>query len=105
MYPQKYPSVSAGKAKKITFSCAFQPKVLPLRRKNIEIVMCNIVNQQTTRIKTQEGQTLARRVTTVRMPNGKYRHPVVYYDITPDVVRVSSAELLRLRVPVYEQLI
>ena len=27
------------------------------------------------------------------MPNGKFRHPVVYYDITPGVVRVSHSEL------------
>lgn len=67
--------------------------------------MCMIVNQQTTHIKTQDGVTLARRETTVRMPNGRYRHPVVYYDLTPTVVKVSRSELERLRVPGYKQLI
>ena len=67
--------------------------------------MCTIVNERTIHIKTQDGVTLARRETTVRMPNGKYRHPVVYYDLTPEVVPVSHTELETLRIPGYKQLI
>ena len=67
--------------------------------------MCNIVNRQTTQIKTAEGVLLTRRVTTVMMPNGKYRFPVDYFDPTPGPVRVSSSELDRLKVPGYQQLI
>ncbi len=88
-------------------------KAWRVRKKNVPLhkvisiisLMCTIVDQKTTHIKTQDGVTLARRVTTVRMPNGKFRHPVVYFDLTPDVVRVTRSELERLRVPGYKQLI
>lgn len=64
-----------------------------------------IISQKTTHVKTADGMTLARRVTTVRMPNGDYRYPVDYYDATPGAVRVSSSELESLKIPVYKQLI
>ena len=75
------------------------------QNKNNRLVMGVIVKQKTTHVRTNEGMTLARRVTTVRMPNGKYRYPVDYYDATPGAVRVSSSELENLRIPTYKQLI
>ena len=68
-------------------------------------IMGVIINQRTTHVRTAEGLDLARRVTTVRMPNGKYRYPVDYYDATPGAVHVTSSELENLKIPVYQQLI
>ena len=48
---------------------------------------------------------LIRRERTVRMPNGSLRHPVDYYDATPGTVKVTTQELERMRIPVYERLI
>ncbi|MBR6319151.1 MAG: hypothetical protein IKR50_01765 [Prevotella sp.] len=67
--------------------------------------MGQIVGTKETIITTNEGLKLVRRVTTVRMPNGKYRYPVDYYDATPGTVKVSTQELERIRIPVYKQLI
>ena len=67
--------------------------------------MGQIVGAKETIITTNEGLKLVRRVTTVRMPNGKYRYPVDYYDATPGTVKVSTQELERIRIPVYKQLI
>ena len=67
--------------------------------------MGQIVGTKETIITTNEGLKFVRRVTTVRMPNGKYRYPVDYYDATPGTVKVSTQELERIRIPVYKQLI
>ena len=67
--------------------------------------MGTIVGTKETIITTNEGLKLVRRVTTVLMPNGKYRYPVDYYDATPGTVRITSEELNRKRIPVYKQLI
>ena len=67
--------------------------------------MGTIVGTKETIITTNEGLKLVRRVTTVRMPNGKYRYPVDYYDATLDTVRITSEELNRKRIHVYKQLI
>lgn len=67
--------------------------------------MGKIVGTKETIITTNEGLKLVRRVTTVLMPNGKYRYPVDYYDATPGPVRVTREELDRIRIPVYKQLI
>lgn len=67
--------------------------------------MGQIVGTKETIITTNEGLKLVRRITTVRMPNGKYRYPVDYYDATPGTVKVSTQELERIRIPVYKQLI
>lgn len=66
--------------------------------------MGTILGSKKTKIKTSEGAVLYRRVTTVRMPNGKLRYPVDYYDATPGTVKVSDKELESLRNPVYEQI-
>ena len=54
---------------------------------------------------TDDGRTFIRRVTTVKLPNGKYRYPVDYYDATPGAVKVSERERESLRIPGYAQLI
>lgn len=70
-----------------------------------EEMMGKIVHQKMTRIMTDDGQHLIRRVTKVLMPNGKYRYPVDYFDASPDVVKVSDKELDNLRVPGYMMLV
>jgi len=67
--------------------------------------MGKIVGTNETIITTNEGLKLVRRVTTVLMPNGKYRHPVDYYDPTPGAVAITPQERERVRIPVYKQLI
>jgi len=67
--------------------------------------MGQIVGTKETIITTNEGLKFVRRVTTVRMPNGKYRYPVDYYDATPGPVAITSQERERVRIPVYKQLI
>ena len=68
-------------------------------------VMSNVLGTKETLITTNEGLKLIRRVRTVRMPNGNLRHPVDYYDATPGTVKVTTQELERMRIPVYERLI
>lgn len=63
------------------------------------------VSTQETFITTNEGLKLVRRVTTVQMPNGRFRYPVDYYDATPGAVAVSPEERERIRIPVYKELI
>ena len=63
------------------------------------------IGTKETIITTNEGLKLVRRVTTVLMPNGKYRYPVDYYDATPGAVLVTEAERQRIRIPVYKELI
>lgn len=67
--------------------------------------MGTIVKKEEQYIHTRDGQVVVRRVTTVRCPNGKLRHPVDYFDATPGAVKVSEKELEYMRVPVYKQLI
>ena len=50
--------------------------------------MGTIIGRTKTKIRTSDGAVLYRRVTTVRMPNGKLRFPVDYYDATPGTVEV-----------------
>ena len=67
--------------------------------------MGKIIGTKETIITTNEGLKLVRRVTTVLMPNGKYRYPVDYYDATPGAVAITPHESERVRIPVYKQLI
>ncbi len=68
-------------------------------------MMGKIIHQTMTRIMTDDGQHLIRRVTKVLMPNGKYRYPVDYFDASSDVVKVSDQELDNLRIPGYMMLV
>lgn len=58
-----------------------------------------------TNIVTDDGRVFVRRVTTVQLPNGKFRYPMDYFDATPGVVRVTEREKKHLMVPGYKQLI
>lgn len=68
-------------------------------------IMGKIINRTITKIVTDEGVALFRRVTTVLMPNGKYRYPVDYFDATPGVVKISKEEMNIIAIPVYQKLI
>ena len=72
---------------------------------DIRIDMGNNVGTKETLITTNEGLRLIRRERTVKMPNGKLRHPVDYYDATPGAVEVTPEERERIRIPVYKMLI
>ena len=80
--------------------------MLTLPRKSVDrMIIGKILDTKETLITTNEGLKLIRRVTTVQMPNGRCRYPIDYYDATPGTVKVSTDELNRIRIPVYEQLI
>ena len=68
-------------------------------------IMGKIIDKTITKIVTEEGISLFRRVTKVLMPNGKYRYPVDYFDATPGVVKVSKEEMNKVAIPVYKKLI
>ena len=67
--------------------------------------MGKIINVSITRIVTDEGVALFRRVMTVMMPNGKCRYPVDYFDATPGLVKISKKEMEDVGIPVYKKLI
>ena len=58
-----------------------------------------------TKVVTDEGILLYRRVTEVIMPNGKKSYHVVYLDAIRGVVKVSKAERHKLSIPVYDIII
>ena len=62
-------------------------------------------DRKITRVVTDEGVMLYRRVTEVLMPNGKWRYPVDYFDATPGVVKVTKDERRKLGIPVYDKII
>lgn len=67
--------------------------------------MRELVGSRISRIVTDDGVVLFKRVTTVRMPNGKLRYPVDYYDGSNKVVRISSDERVRVGIPSYKVMI
>ena len=67
--------------------------------------MGKIIDRTVTKIVTDEGIALFRRVTTVLMPNGKCRYPVDYFDATPGVVKISKEEMNKIAIPVYKKYI
>ena len=52
-----------------------------------------------TPIQTVGGRKLVRRVEKILMPNGHYRYPVTYIDMTPGFRVVSKEELQAMRNP------
>ena len=66
--------------------------------------MGTLVDVKEKLITTNDGQKFIRREKTILMPNGRYRHPVDYYKAGPGG-RISSEELQRVRIPVYDYLI
>lgn len=67
--------------------------------------MGKIIGSKTTKIITNDGIQLIRRVTTVRMPNGHYRYPVDYYEASSKPIEMTKDKLDKIRIPVYKQLI
>ena len=67
--------------------------------------MGKIVDRKITKIVTLDGMEIIKRVTTVLMPNGKYRYPVDYYKVNTGAVEMFSDQLDKVRIPVYKQLI
>ena len=67
--------------------------------------MGKIVDVSITKIVTDEGVALFRRVTKVLMPNGRYRYPVDYFDATQGLVKISKQEMESVAIPVYKKLI
>ena len=65
----------------------------------------NIVDVKEQIITTNEGMKLVRRVRTVRMPNGRFRYPVDYYDATPGAIAVTPEERQRISIPLYSHVI
>ena len=69
---------------------------------NFMFLVMGKADRKITRVVTDEGNLLYRRVTEVLMPNGKCRYPVDYFDATPGVVKVSKDEMHKLAIPVYD---
>lgn len=67
--------------------------------------MGKIIGSKETKIVTNDGIQLIRRVTTVQMPNGNYRYPVDYFDASPGAIEMTQEKLDKIRIPVYKQLI
>lgn len=69
-------------------------------------IMGKIINKTITKIVTEEGISLFRRVTKIfLMPNGKYCYPVDYLNATPELLRFRKKKWIRYTIPVYEKLI
>ncbi len=61
-----------------------------------------IVEITDTPISAANGRPLIRRVEKILMPNGHYRYPVTYIDMTPGYVRASEVWANKKRAPGYE---
>lgn len=72
---------------------------------NNYVVMRKVIDIKEQPITTNSGLKLIRRVTTILMPNGKYRHPVDYYDASNEPVLITTEERNRRRVPVYPEVL
>ena len=61
----------------------------------------NVIEVNDTPIRTVSGRHLIRRVEKILMPNGHFRHPVTYIDMTPGFVE-APADWAKDRVKGYE---
>ncbi|MBQ9357904.1 MAG: hypothetical protein IJT98_11540 [Prevotella sp.] len=61
-----------------------------------------VVDVTDTPVKTVSGRRLIRRVEKILMPNGRYRYPVTYIDMTPGFVRGSEMWKNEKRAPGYK---
>lgn len=52
-------------------------------------------------IRTIGGRKLIKRVEKIMMPNGNYRFPVTYIDMTPGFVHITHEELEKNRIAGY----
>jgi hypothetical protein len=55
-----------------------------------------------TPIRATNGRPLIRREEKILMPNGRYRHPVTYIDMTPGYVDTTDLWNAQKRAPGYE---
>jgi hypothetical protein len=58
-----------------------------------------VIEVTDTEVKTSGGRKMIRRVEKILMPNGGYRYPVTYIDLTPGFRRITDEELNNGRVP------
>ena len=61
-----------------------------------------VVEVTDTPIRATNGRPLIRRVEKILMPNGRYRYPVTYIDMTPGYVRASEVWVEKKRAPGYK---
>lgn len=61
-----------------------------------------VVEIADTPIQAANGRPLIRRVEKILMPNGRYRYPVTYIDMTPGYVRASEVWANKKRAPGYQ---
>ena len=61
-----------------------------------------VVEVTETPIRATNGRPLIRRVEKILMPNGRYRYPVTYIDMTPGYVDTTEFWKSQKRVPGYE---
>ena len=62
----------------------------------------NVVEVTETYITATNGRPLLRRMEKILMPNGRYRYPVTYIDMTPGYVKASEVWRNKKRSPGYE---
>ena len=60
-----------------------------------------VVEVTDTPIRASNGRPLIRRVEKILMPNGRYRYPGTYIDMTPGYVRASEVWADKKRAPGY----
>ena len=61
-----------------------------------------VVEVTDTPITATNGRPLIRRVEKILMPNGRYRYPVTYIDMTPGYVETTEFWKKQKRAPGYE---
>ena len=61
-----------------------------------------VVEVTETPIRATNGRPLIRRVEKILMPNGRYRYPVTYIDMTPGYVDTTEFGKIKRRAPGYE---
>lgn len=61
-----------------------------------------VVEITDTPIEATNGRQLIRRVEKILMPNGRYRYPVTYIDMTPGYVDATKLWANKKRAPGYE---
>lgn len=60
-----------------------------------------VIEVRETPIQTVGGRKLIKRVEKILMPNGRYRYPETYIDMTPGFVHITREELEKNRIAGY----
>jgi hypothetical protein len=72
------------------------------RQKDIDMqTVRKVVEVTDIPIRTIGGRKLIKRVEKIMMPNGNYRFPVTYIDMTPGFVHITHEELEKNRIAGY----